>query len=750
MTASAGTHPSLPAVRLQIAIAVVSATLLALQVAFTRVLSVVAEFHMVFFVVSTAMLGVGLPGAVLIVKPPTERTAPRALLVAAVAIPLAVVLLLRYGRPNLHETLPLAIACLLGPFLSLGTAAAALLMLAEGPAFRRVYAADLAGGALGALGILPLMDWVPTPTLVPALAIPAAALAFHLGTKTERRIAGAISAAAVALIAWGRPLEVHVTKNYDERQIGSRRLAEKWSSTIRLTVFDRVFFMQGNNAFTWGPGSKAPPVTSTEWWIEQDGGAGTPVMRFDGDLGKLGILDYDVTSVGYQIRPAQTALIVGPGGGRDILTALRQGVAKVRAVEVNRGMVELMKGEMREYSGGIYTHPRVDVQNAEARSYIAQRDEKFDVLQISLIDSFAATAAGAHALSEGYLYTVDSVRTYIDRLAPRGILAISRWHFESMRLLGTVSAAAKAAGWEGVEDHIVSETARGVITALVSPTPFTAEERARIKVLEDLRGWEPVHPVAGSPASACVASAGRQCFFQPATDDRPFFLMYEKAFTPVFFDGTGVARTRQVALVSLVGLLLSIFLPLLRDRGRSARVVASGFYYAVIGIAFMLVEVGLTHRFIEYVGHPTTSAAVVLTGLLVGAGVGSYVLPASRSRAWLVGTSLVIAVTILIAPFIFSHTRSLGPTLRGVIAGLMSAGISFQLGAWFPGGLLRFGEERKAWFWLVNGTASVVGGITALGIALDFGFTVLFFSAAGAYGLAAILLRLGSPAGASA
>ncbi len=730
-------------VRLQIAVSLVSATLLALQIAFTRILSVVVDFHMVFLVLSAAMLGVGLPGAWLILRPPSARTPVRALLIAAPLVPASVAVLLQFGSPDLEHTLPLAIVCLTAPFLALGTAAVALLIEAEGESFRRVYAADLVGGAVGALGVIALLDWIPTPALTASLAFPVTLTIVWLGNSRERAAAAGIAVAAFALIVWGAPLRVHYTKNYDETKLDARVIEERWSSTTRLAVFDRPFFFHTDQFFTWGPGRNAPPEDHhRERWIEQDGGAGTPVMAFKGDFRKLSSLDYDVTSLGYQIRPATEVLVVGPGGGRDILTALRQGAHRVRAVEVNRGMIELMKGPLAAFSGRIYFDPRVDVQFAEARSYLARDDNHYDAVQISLIDSFASTAAGAHALSEGYLYTVQAMRTFLGKLEPRGVLSISRWYgAESSRLLGTMSAAIAAQGWTPAGDHLLAERSAHVVTVLASPAAFTPEERRRAADLATLRGWDVVYPVTGSAANECVASLGAHCARPPATDDRPFFFIREPAFARVDGSTQGLDPIRRVAVLSAFGLLFSLLLPLLRERkDEQLAALGGGLYYVLIGIAFMLVEVGLSHRFVEYVGHPTTSAAVVLAGLLLGAGVGSYVLPERSGRQWLIGTSLVIAIVGLSAPGIFNATRAFGPAMRGLVAALLSAGVAVQLGAWFPSGLTRWGDQRKAWFWLVNGTASVVGGMLALGIAIDLGFRVVFLMAAGLYLLAAALL----------
>jgi len=728
--------------RLQVCIATVSATLLALQVAFTRILSVVVNFHMVFLVLSAAMLGVGLPGAWLLWRPPGSRTVVRALLVAAFSIPAAVVVLLHFGTPDLDRTLHLAIACLMVPFLSLGAAAAALLIEAEGESFRRVYAVDLLGGAAGALGIIALLDWVPTPFLVVALAWPPLLVVLWLGGRRDSLSGTVIAVSVLALLAWGEPLHVRYTKNYDESSVRAHVIGERWSSTTRLAVFDRPFFMGSNSFFTWGPGRNAPPDLHAARWIEQDGGAGTPVMKYDGHPEKLESLDYDVTSFGYQLRPPKSVLVVGPGGGRDVLTALRNRAAHVRGVEVNRGMIELMQGPLADFSGHVYSDPRVDIELAEARSYLARSDEQYDLLQISLIDSFAATAAGAHALSEGYLYTVEAVRTYLRKLRPGGILSISRWSgFEASRLLGTVSAAVEAEGWSRPGEHILAQRAVKVVTIIASPTPFSAEERARAVELSRTMGWDVTYPVSGSSEDACVESRGTRCSKSPAVDDAPFFFVKEHALTATIWDGRGLGRIREVAFFAVLGLILSIFGPLFPERASiSGPVVVSGLYYALIGVGFMLVEVGLTHRFVEYVGHPTTSASVVLTGLLLGTGAGSYLLPTSARRAWRILTSVVIVAVAFAAPWVFMHTRALGPAQRGLIAGLLSAGVAFQLGAWFPAGLVRWGDRRKAWFWLVNGTASVVGGMVALGIAIDFGFRALFLGAATVYLFAAGLL----------
>ena len=191
--------------------------------------------------------------------------------------------------------------------------------------------------------------------------------------------------------------------------------------------------------------------------MDIDSAAGTQILRFGGDLRDVEYLQYELTALGYRLygEPGGTpasplrALVIGPGGGRDLLSALVFGASSVDGVEINPIIAnDVMRGAFREYSGGVYDQPAVHIHVEDGRSFVRRSPDKYDVIQASLVDTWAATAAGAYTLTENSLYTVEAFDDYLDHLTDRGVLSISRWVFDGLRL---VSLAQEACARHGLE-----------------------------------------------------------------------------------------------------------------------------------------------------------------------------------------------------------------------------------------------------------------------------------------------------------
>ena len=96
--------------------------------------------------------------------------------------------------------------------------------------------------------------------------------------------------------------------------------------------------------------------------------------------------------------------MIGPGGGRDLLSALVFGAGKVDGVEINPIIArDVMLDRFRDYSGSVYANPRVAIHVDDGRSFVRRSTEKYDLIQASLVDTWAATAAGAYTLTENSL-----------------------------------------------------------------------------------------------------------------------------------------------------------------------------------------------------------------------------------------------------------------------------------------------------------------------------------------------------------
>jgi SAM-dependent methyltransferase len=617
--------------------------------------------------------------------------------------------------------------------------------------------------------VIPLLHAIPTPLIAAGCGLPPLLALAQYGVRW--RVGAGIGIVAALLFS---PLfQVTRTKSYDENFVSP--IYEKWTPIARLTLFDEKFDVlnRQERGFTWGRGTRAPRgVPIAQYWLEQDASAGTPITKFTGDLRQVAHLMFDVTTLGYQIRPPQRVVIIGSGGGRDILTALISGANDVHAVELNRHTIETVSDRYGEFSGNIYRRPGVRAIEREGRSYLTHSDEQFDLIQISLIDSWAASAAGAFALAENNLYTVEAFELYLKRLSPGGLLSTSRWMNEIPRLIVLSRAALARAGFEHPERHLLMASAGRVATVLLSKQAFSPADIARLRKVSDQRGFRIHYPViAGKAVDLAIKDfvdgdyqrlSREGLNVEPPTDDSPYFfhvvspfadaeILDRDAFSVTEYDvnwSSTIVLRRVKTVVS--GLAIALFmLPFLVEsvfrRGRGSIVLLRAtLFFAAIGAAFMLLENTLVQHFVLYLGHTSYAVTVVIASLLLGMGVGSIfaesvgVAPLQR-LGWMVPT-IVVAV-VLALPALFETTLGLPLAARIGVSSAILLPLGAALGLFFPLGMLRFGDANKPWFWAINGAFGVVASVMSLALSMEFGFQLVGQLSAGIYGLAWICLR---------
>lgn len=756
-----------------LAIALVSAAVILLQVAITRILSVVLWYHWAFFAISLAMFGVGVPGVWLSLWRPRAMLY-RFLLIAAIAVPASIVIIIqgcRYFDPK--QGIVFCLLALLPAVISLGGAVCVLLLGAPGVSVGRMYAYDLLGACAGALVAVPLMWVLATPALAALLGL-LPLVAYLLVGGRKKMVAGLLAVGILAVCLAPGPLRLRYNKVYRE-QGNLTPIYESWTPTARLTIFDSIFWTDAGTGFGWGQGSRAQRRHEIkQYWLEQDGSAGTPITRFKGDRRKLAFLFDDVTSIGYEIFPPDRVAIIGAGGGRDILSAYYSGANEIDAIELNSGIVKALRGPFREFSGGVYDLPGVNAIVDEGRSALTRSSGNYDLLQISMIDSWAATAAGAYSLSENNLYTVESYRLYWSRLSEDGVLATSRWMmgagfgYELPRLLLLVEEALRQEGVAEPRKHLILVQGDRVGTLLVKRQPVTKEDTRRTSVIAGQRGFAVHYPVIAvghrkgwvdgilERGPAWYERAGVRV--TPPTDDKPFFFQmlspfrvaHEQTLWHTGLSGQGSDALRSLMIVTAVITLLLFFLPfaLRRRLPRAPGFWRGSLFFSAIGLSFMVVEISWLQRFILYVGHPSLATTVALGSVLLGAGIGAMVsvrigLARLQRFGWVVALGIA-ALNLLLEP-VFESTLGLTWGLRVCLSVLLILPAALMMGLFFPLGMIRFGDDNKAWFWALNGAAGVLASVASLALAMEFGFLRVAFGGATLYFAAWLLLR-GKPA----
>jgi spermidine synthase len=775
-------------------ISLTSMSTLTLEIVLTRVFSVTMRYHFAFLAVSLALLGSGIAGVTLhffpsLTKPErARRWIGWGALALALSVPLTFILYLQIPFHPSRTSFPpeqilyLILICLnvTSPFFLSGLVLS-LALSAWPRQAGRVYWADLMGAALGCLLGIALLEGFGGAGAVLVVAVVAALAGLVFAWKMGRRSVWAILAVMLlAGFALGNRLGSWITVSAGQAQ-ETDLVYERWNAHSQVTVYDVSYY-----PFYWSVDMRYwNKVIQEGRFLNHsllliDGVAGTPIQEFRGLLHEVEFLRYDLSSLVYYVVDNPKTMVIGPGGGRDVLAALASGAPHVTAVEVNPAIVEAMRGPFAEFAGHIYERPDVTIAVDDARGYIARSSERYDVIQASLIDTWAAGGSGAFALSENSLYTVEAFQTYYDHLTDRGVLTISRWYLterpaETMRLISTGMAGWRAAGAADPRQHVVvvarpnvQGQIEGMATVLFKRTPFTQDAITALVQQSEELGFTvlyapglPVHEEVGRFILADdfeAAIADYPLDISPAVDDRPFFfnlVRFGDLLDPSL-STSGVYRASMEALLILTVVLvvttgmgvLFILVPLwlgTRRQNLARPPLRLLVYFGLLGAGFMLVEMPIIQRLAIYLGRPVYSLAVVLFSLLLFSGLGSLwsgrtIQEPARRLRYIFPLLLVLVMLHAVGGGRLLHA-TIGWTLpaRLAVTVALLAPLGFLMGMPFPSGM-RWAGTRYAgsvpWLWGINGVMSVLGSALSITLAIHFGLTATIVVAGVVYGLA--------------
>lgn len=808
-------HPML------LAVAVVSAAILAYQVLLMRLFSITGWHHFAYMIISVALLGFGASGTALALA--RDRLLPRfrtafvacCVLFAFSAIgsfacavrlpfnPLAIV-----WDPSQLVWLGASYALLVLPFFFGGSAIG--LAFARAPdRIGQTYAFDLVGAGTGALGIVGLLFWLSPEgalRLVAALGLAAGALAC-LGAR--RAPALALAAAALLVALWLPPglttLHPHVSQYKGlsmALQVPNARIVEEHSSPLGLLTLVESPTIPFRHAPGLSLNNQTEPPPQLGLFTDAD--SLTAITRFDGDLEPLAYLDFTTTAAPYHLISEPKTLILGAGGGEQVLLALYHGAPRIDAVELNPQVIDLVADEHAEFAGAIYAHPSVETHVGEARSFVARTEEQFDLIQMPLLTSFGAAAAGTQSLHESYAYTVQAMEEYLDCLRPGGVLAVTLWlklpPRDMPKLMAIAVEALREAGVTDPGARLALVRSWKTSTLLVRNGEFAPEEIAALRDFAEARSfdldWFPgMAPKEANrfnildrpyfyEAALALTGPEAEVYIQrykfniaPSTDDRPYFYDFFRwrslpELVRMGPQGTStlldmgylilVATLVQATAMSLVLILLPLVIRRKKFGGTAPKLRISG-YFLALGLAFLFIEIAFIQRFTLFLGHPLYAVAVVLAGFLVFAGLGSGVSGRlDRARAGrrpgalslvVLGIATVALVYLVILGPLFGVLIALPDWAKILISLALIAPLACLMGMPFPLGLARVGRESEdllPWAWGINGCASVVASILATLLAIHFGFAVVVSLAVALYLLAPLILgmRASGPAAA--
>ncbi|MDD5438778.1 MAG: hypothetical protein PHS37_01155 [Candidatus Omnitrophica bacterium] len=768
---------------LLVSIFLISFAGLATEIILTRIFSVTLWYHSAFFVVSLAMFGLSLGGTYLfLLKNRISAVPPHKVLYATVlAIPasfLPILLIVphisfsfSFGAKTYALITALFLVCQL-PFFFIGFFLAYLFMQFSKES-GIMYFFDLAGAGAGALFSVAFINYLgPINSLILLGTMTSVALLLNAGRK-KTAIALTVFIGFIFLLQGNcRSNAISIARAKGKIM---NNLYAKWNSFSMVRVFGNETNLIPEQ-FGWGmsPAYHGPYPPKLNMQIDAD--AYTPITRFDGDLTKVDFLKYDVSSFAYHLSPFSHVVVIGPGGGRDILTALLFGSKKITGVEVNPIITnDVMKKRFKGYSGGLYCLTNVDVVTDDARSYIRNSKDRYDCIQASLVDTWAASNAGAYSLSENNLYTVEAIAEYIGHLTENGYLTVSRWDSpaDARKLTIIFLKACEKLSVNDCRKHLVLIKGDHIVNVIFKRSPFTGPELTTIARLAEamkfeilyLPGTRHVNGYAGlieAPDLAAFLNAPQNRALRPSTDDSPFFFnkvpfrSVPQVLTGAILDG-GVFLLYGLFIISSLLSVLLIVVPVIINKkelfkGDTQNKLLYAGYFSLLGLGFILTEIAFMQKFILFLGHPVYSIIVVLFSLLVAAGAGSSLtaklmdteLRSAVRTALLAVMAILLCYNLSLYP-LFEKLLGIGITFRILVSVLLLIIMGIVMGMPFPIGIRLAGAGYRNMiplYWSLNGIFTVLGSIVAVILAMNIGFTKTINLAICLYSAAFIIIGL--------
>lgn len=764
-----------------IGIFLISTGILALQILQTRIFSFTLWHHLAYMVITVALMGMGASGTWLAIRKKVPEKPFRFLsissilfsvssmisLFVAVRIPLDTYMndkALQLGYIFLYYML------LIFPYFFAGVTISFM--------FRHIkekiniyYLANLSGSAIGGLLILPVIEVAGAEgaTLLILLIGTVSAIFFSAASKDNTMIIiGAIFTIVFAALFPVRknlfPISPCPSKalgdgyKLDPEQ---KIVFTEWNRVARIDVFENK---NSQKFFNYFPELKNKIITI-------DGDAYTLLYDFPSAINKNITFkdkkDYyknyprigtSLYASAYYVHENPKVLVVGLGGGTDIITSLYHDPKSVTGVEINQSMIDVTQTHYADYIGNPYQDPRVKIVYSEGRSYIRRSPEKYDIIQMSGVDTWTALSSGAYVMSESYIYTTDAMREYMQHLTDKGTLSVIRWLFwpprEMLRLCTQAVEVLREMGVKSPEKNIVVIGDSSLASILIKKTPFTwlelnqiidqtnKSDRNRIVYAPGFSaGVDYYRPLyqrfnfsddigiryikEGFAAYFKAVEKGTDKKFMvnyeynidPVDDDRPFFFRYYKwkhLFTSYYDHNSGsLVDSMPIGLLILsLSLIQAVFFSLMliimplffmSKKERTYSPISQITYFFMIGTGFMFIEMSIIQQFVLFLGNPADAIAVTVMILLFFAGIGSLL-----SKKILIGLGekniykmmtvffpFVILLYAWIVPVFTHKLMFMSFPLRVIASALILAPLGFLLGQFFPTGLTIVGEKNS-------------------------------------------------------
>lgn len=699
-------------------------SLIAFEIFISRLFAVILDYNFVFLVVSIATLGIGL-GGYFAYKSFGRFSSVRDTIMGLFALSMIVVVLAIYSLPYIGVVFYSLVAII--PFL-LGGYLLAGIMQSQHHQIHLIYFADLVGAGLGALGVILLMNAfgpIQTVGLLSFFLFLLYVITSFRTTKVRLRVVNGFLLVILVfnmVLPFTNFITFHSYRtspyNVFQQEKDADIVYTNWDAFSRTDVYD---------------------ANDELLYITIDGGAVSPTSKFTGNLYDVAYLNTTTSSLAFQQEPKENALIIGVGGGQEVLTARMAGFFNIEAVDINKGSFEAVHA-LSDDTWDIFNREGVTAVVSDGRNYIRETKNTYDLIYLSLVMKKSENGLGL-ALTENFIYTQEAVEEYMNKLTPDGRLAFLL-HDET-ELNKIMYAAKKYYKNKGIAEneikkymavigtyhhlgHVVEGMGGSQITRpliLMKNQPFDQQGSKDLMVASHQIQQLPVHIPYEYDQYDFLHDifANQEVDLEANRDDRPFF----------YRQSDGIPTTLIVAL--FIAGMTSLFI--LRKRTFSA---GEGVYFAGIAIGFMLIEVTFIQNMILLLGHPTLSFVTVLGVLLVAGGAGSFfstrwaARPTKRFMPLLLVGVFAILASLAVGWF-YGHSLDLPLAYRWLGAVFLLFPLGFFMGMPFPFGLSKLEKHQIAFSWGFNGIMTVVGSLLAAMMSLSFGFSVTITAGATIY-----------------
>jgi len=732
---------------------------LVLEIAITRIFSAAIWYHFAFVAVSVALVGLGSSGLLVHyrLKRIKENWAADLTIVSStgICIILPITLSVMHSLASQVTYLPLFMFMFSIPFFFVGVVISAAFSAFSHTA-GRLYASDLIGASAGAVLVVFFLSLVggEGTTLLVGVTAAICATIFSLTTKDRKKILLSLVVVAFALslvvingITQVFSIPTDPTANKDlpiflRENPGSHIAKTQWNSFSRIDVVEGI---SGDCIPVRDP--RNPSQCAEEGLVAKifiDGGAGTNIISWDGNPDSRKELSSWMQYLPFKMKDDPKILIIGSGGGRDVVAAITSGSTDVTTVEINPIIFQTVQS-YGEKAGNLYEHNHVHANVDEGRSFVSRSSEKFDIIYIPFVDTWASVSSGGLGVSENFLYTVEGFQEYYDHLTDDGKIVAVRWLVDSPRFVTTFTQLLENNGLKRDEvfKHIIIASSESttqdpsVTMAILSKSPFTTSEISFLSDSFSKNGYKPIlvpDKVMLDPyPSLLKGSITFEEFYElyptkthPVTDDSPFFLSFEKPIPSILESLLYIS----IVIVGAFLVIPFIWLSKSSEKKSELRVSSVIIYFAALGAGFILIELALLQKFILLLGNPTMTFAILLFTMLLSSGFGSLTSTrlmkmGPKNLPFIISGIVVIGVLYaLMLPILIYSVISEDFTVKVAVSVGILAPIGFLMGMPLPTGMRVLKSHLPThipWMWAINGAFSVLGAVLSVVIGILYG-----------------------------